>query len=106
MSPHLPQFDREILFRLIRRNVIPWDELLLLDEQYDRQFAARQGTGEPVACHVFASMFKIGLLGYVGMHPETAELVQFFRYPGEVPLTAPASCPTPSTSWSTPASIS
>ena len=31
-------------------------------------------------------MFKIGLLGYVGMHPETAELVQFFRYPGEVPL--------------------
>ena len=31
-------------------------------------------------------MFKIGLLGYVGMHPETAELVQYFRYPGEVPL--------------------
>ncbi len=31
-------------------------------------------------------MFKIGLLGYVGMHPETAELVQCFRYPGEVPL--------------------
>jgi class 3 adenylate cyclase len=86
MSPHLPQFDREVLFRLIRRNVIPWDELAFLDEQYDRQFAARQGTGEPVACHVFASMFKIGLLGYVGMHPETAELVQFFRYPGEVPL--------------------
>ena len=44
------------------------------------------GAGEPVACHVFASMFKIGLLGYVGMHPETAELVQFFRHPGEVPL--------------------
>ena len=86
MSPHLPQFDREILFRLIRRNVIPWDELAFLDEQYDRMFAARQGGGEPVACHVFASMFKIGLLGYVGMHPETAELVQFFRYPGEVPL--------------------
>ena len=86
MSPHLPQFDREILFRLIRRNVIPWDELIGLDEQYDRMFAARQGGGAPVACHVFASMFKIGLLGYVGMHPETAELVQFFRYPGEVPL--------------------
>jgi class 3 adenylate cyclase len=31
-------------------------------------------------------MFKIGLLGYVGMHPETAELVQYFRQPGEVPL--------------------
>ena len=86
MSPHLPQFDREILFRLIRRNVIPRDELELLDEQYDRLFAAKQGGGEPVACHVFASMFKIGLLGYVGMHPETAELVQYFRYPGEVPL--------------------
>ena len=57
-----------------------------VDEQYDRLFAARQGGSEPVACHVFASMFKIGLLGYVGMHPETAELVQFFRYPGEVPL--------------------
>ena len=31
-------------------------------------------------------MFKIGLLGYVGIHPETAELVQYFRHPGEVPL--------------------
>ena len=86
MAPHLPQFDRELLFRLIRCNVIPWDELADLDEQYDRQFAARQGLSEPVACHAFASMFKIGLLGYVGMHPETAELVQFFRHPGEVPL--------------------
>ena len=86
MSPHLPLFDREILFRLIRRNVISRPELDALDEQYDRLFSARQGGAEPVACHIFASMFKIGLLGYVGMHPETAELVQFFRHPGEVPL--------------------
>ena len=86
MSPHLPQFDRELVFRLIRRNVIPQAELEALDDEYDRLFAARQGGGEPVACHVFASMFKIGLLGYVGMHPETAELVQCFRHPGEVPL--------------------
>jgi class 3 adenylate cyclase len=86
MSPHLPQFDREILFRLIRSNVIPAAELQELDEQYDRLFSAKQGGEQPVACHVFANMFKIGLLGYVGMHPETAELVQFFGYPGEVPL--------------------
>ena len=86
MSPHLPQFDREILFRLIRRNVIPRAELAVLSEQYDRLFAAKQGGSEPIACHVFASMFKIGLLGYVGIHPETAELVQYFRHPGEVPL--------------------
>ena len=86
MSPHLPQFDREILFRLIRRNVIPRAELDMLSEQYDRLFSAKQGGSEPIACHVFASMFKIGLLGYVGMHPETAELVQSFRHPGEVPL--------------------
>jgi class 3 adenylate cyclase len=86
MSPHLPQFDREILFRLIRRNVIPRAELAMLSEQYDRLFSAKQGGSEPIACHVFASMFKIGLLGYVGMHPETAELVQYFRHPGEVPL--------------------
>jgi class 3 adenylate cyclase len=85
MSPHLPQFDREILFRLIRRNVIPRAELNDLSDEYDRQFALKQG-GAPVACHVFASMFKIGLLGYVGIHPETAELIQYFRYPGEVPL--------------------
>jgi len=26
------------------------------------------------------------LLGYVGMHPESAEMVQYFRQPGEVPL--------------------
>ncbi len=57
-----------------------------LSEQYDRLFSAKQGGSEPIACHVFASMFKIGLLGYVGMHPETAELVQYFRHPGEVPL--------------------
>ena len=57
-----------------------------LDAEYDRLFSAKQGGAAPVACHVFASMFKIGLLGYVGMHPETAELVQFFGYPGEVPL--------------------
>jgi class 3 adenylate cyclase len=86
MSPHLSQFDREILFRLIRRNVIPRAELQVLGEQYDRLFAAKQGSSEPFACHVFASMFKIGLLGYVGIHPETAELVQYFRHPGEVPL--------------------
>jgi class 3 adenylate cyclase len=86
MAPHLPQFDREILFRLIPRNVIPRAELTGLSEQYDRLFSARQGGSEPIACHVFASMFKIGLLGYVGMHPETAELVQYFRHPGEVPL--------------------
>jgi hypothetical protein len=86
MSPHLPQFDREILFRLIRRNVIPRAELKVLSEQYDRLFSNKQGGTEPVPCHVFASMFKIGLLGYVGIHPETAELVQYFRYPGEVPL--------------------
>ena len=85
MSPHLPHFDRDILFRLIRSNVIPRAELRPLDEQYDRLFQPSRAD-EPVACHVFASMFKIGLLGYVGMHPETAELVQFFRYPGEVPL--------------------
>jgi class 3 adenylate cyclase len=86
MAPHLPQFDREILFRLIRRNVIPRAELRELSEQYDRLFSAKQGGTEPIACHVFASMFKIGLLGYVGIHPETAELVQYFRHPGEVPL--------------------
>ena len=87
MSPHLPQFDREILFRLIRRNVIPVGRAgLRWTSSTTGMFAARQGGGAPVACHVFASMFKIGLLGYVGMHPETAELVQFFRYPGEVPL--------------------
>ena len=57
-----------------------------LGEQYDRLFALKQGAGEPIPCHVFASMFKIGLLGYVGIHPETAELVQYFRHPGEVPL--------------------
>jgi class 3 adenylate cyclase len=86
MAPHLPQFDREILFRLIRRNVIPRAELRELSEQYDRLFSAKQSGTEPIACHVFASMFKIGLLGYVGIHPETAELVQYFRHPGEVPL--------------------
>jgi class 3 adenylate cyclase len=86
MAPHLPQFDREILFRLIRRNVIPRPELEELSEEYDRQFASRQGSAAPVPCHVFASMFKIGLLGYVGIDPETAELIQYFRYPGEVPL--------------------
>jgi class 3 adenylate cyclase len=86
MSPHLPLFDREILFRLIRRNVIPRAQLDMLAEQYDRLFSAKQGGSEPIACHVFASMFKIGLLGYVGMHPETADLVQYFRHPGEVPL--------------------
>ncbi|HEX6110715.1 MAG TPA: hypothetical protein VFZ10_00290, partial [Geminicoccaceae bacterium] len=86
MAPHLPQFDREILFRLIPRNVIPRAELERLSEEYDRLFSARQGGTTPIACHVFASMFKIGLLGYVGIHPETAELVQYFRHPGEVPL--------------------
>jgi class 3 adenylate cyclase len=86
MSPHLAQFDREILFRLIHRNVIPRAELEELGEQYDRLFALKQGGSQPIACHVFASMFKIGLLGYVGIHPETAELVQYFRHPGEVPL--------------------
>lgn len=85
MAPHLPQFDRELLFRLIRRNVIPRADLDLLELEYDELFAAKHGGG-PVRCHAFASMFKIGLLGYVGMHPETAELVQYFRYPGEVPL--------------------
>lgn len=86
MSPHLALFDREILFRLIPRNVIPRAELEELGQQYDRLYALRQGGSEPITCHVFASMFKIGLLGYVGIHPETAELVQIFRYPGEVPL--------------------
>ena len=86
MAPHLPQFDREILFRLIPRNVLARAELKGLGEQYDRLFALKQGAGEPIPCHVFASMFKIGLLGYVGIHPETAELVQYFRHPGEVPL--------------------
>ena len=86
MSPHLPQFDRELLFRLIRRNVIPRAELRALSEEYDRLYAQRQGGSAPMPCHVFASMFKIGLLGYVGIHPETAELIQYFRYPGEVPL--------------------
>jgi hypothetical protein len=57
-----------------------------LSQEYDRLFSAKQGGRDPIACHVFASMFKIGLLGYVGMHPETAELVQYFRHPGEVPL--------------------
>lgn len=86
MSPHLPQFDREILFRLVRRNVITRSELAQLSDEYDRQFGQKQGTAEPIPCHVFASMFKIGLLGYVGIHPETAELIQYFRHPGEVPL--------------------
>ena len=85
MAPHLPQLDREILFRLIRRNVIPRGELDLVELEYDELYAGKHGGG-PVRCHVFASMFKIGLLGYVGMHPETAELVQHFRHPGEVPL--------------------
>ncbi|MFO1037938.1 MAG: hypothetical protein U1E45_13925 [Geminicoccaceae bacterium] len=86
MAPHLPQFDREILLRLIRRNVIPRVELDLLSAEYDRLYAERQGSLEPIPCYAFTSMFKIGLLGYVGLHPETAELVQYFRYPGEVPL--------------------
>ncbi|MDX1540718.1 MAG: hypothetical protein R3349_04885, partial [Geminicoccaceae bacterium] len=86
MSPHLPQFDREILFRLIRQNVISRPDLQTLSDEYDRLFALKQGGTQPIPCHIFASMFKIGLLGYVGMHPETAELIQTFRHPGEVPL--------------------
>ncbi len=81
MAPHLPQFDREVLFRLVRRNVIPRAELELLELEYDELFAAKHGGG-PVRCHAFASMFKIGLLGYVGMHPETAELVQYLPLSG------------------------
>ena len=56
------------------------------------------GGSEPIACHVFASMFKIGLLGYVGMHPETAELVQYFRTRARCRSTVTTSCRRPSSS--------
>ena len=85
---------------------MPRAELELLELEYDELFAAKHGGG-PVRCHAFASMFKIGLLGYVGMHLETAELVQYFRYPGEVPLDQQRpSYPAFEHFWSTPASIS
>ena len=40
------------------------------------------------------------------MHLETAELVQYFRYPGEVPLDRNDVLPDAEHFWSTPASIS
>ena len=52
MSPHLPLFDREILFRLIPRNVIPREELAMLSEQYDRQYSPSRAAGSrsPATC--------------------------------------------------------
>ena len=98
MSPHLPLFDREILFRLIPRNVIPREELAVLSEQYDRQYSAKQGGREPIACRVFASMFKIGLLGYVGMHPKPLSWFSISAIQARCRWTATTSCRTPSTS--------
>ena len=98
MSPHLPQFDREILFRLIRRNVIPRAELAALSEQYDRLFSRSRAAAcrSPATCSPACS--RSGCSATSGCTRRPPSWCSTSVIPARCRSTAPTSCRTPSSS--------
>lgn len=85
---HLSLFDEQLLFSLIDRNTLSMSELSVISQNYDKAFKRKYGLRSRKSLHVFCNLFKVGLLGYVTVDPESGRLVQRFAYPGETPLDA------------------
>jgi hypothetical protein len=82
IKPHLAtEIDFPLLFELIYRNVLTQDQLKDIATRYNEHANANQ-KGEHPYVHVFCSLFKAGLLGYVMRDVGIGADVQKFKRPG------------------------
>lgn len=72
--PHVQWYDRELLFRLIKTNVLSRRDLEEVSKQYDASVGHQS--------HIFCLLYKIGLLGYVTRPDLDDRRVQQFVPPG------------------------
>ena len=77
--------DFERLFSLIARNTLTPNDLLTIASRYNRRkVEARSSNKGRRFVHVFCSLYKAGLLGYIARDVGTGELAQKFERPGEL----------------------
>lgn len=81
------QFER--LWALIERNTLTHDDLRAIASRYNRKkFQAKLTARRGNFAHVFCSLYKAGLLGYVARDVGTGELAQKFERPGDLLFSA------------------
>lgn len=78
--PHLSGFDPDLLFPLIESNVLGKQDIEALTLRYADAYAAKyQGDAEDTL-EVFATLYRLGLMGYVSF--DRSKRIQVFRSPG------------------------
>ena len=80
--PHLSGFDSEILFDLLETNVLDRSDIKSITERYRALYAGKYHGAENDAEHVFRTLYRIGLLGYVRRSTYDSNYIQTFRSPG------------------------
>lgn len=79
----------DVIFSLLRTNVLTRAEMQEISIEYDRRAASILGTMEQR--HIFCDLYRMGLVGYVMTSGKNEARTQFFARPGSIAL-EPKSC--------------
>lgn len=83
-KPFLDFIRFDELFNLIHSDVISRREIEEICGEYNNQEScAKRECNKCEETHVFCNLYKIGLLGYVGVDEDTGNIVQKFERPGD-----------------------
>ncbi len=83
ISPYIGDLDLPRLFAMVRRHILPREELGAIREEYD---ARTEAAGEPPDGDVFGVLFAAGLLGCIRQDRVSGSPVQRFLLPGDQTL--------------------
>jgi hypothetical protein len=85
----LTDIFEDVIFSILRTNVLTRDEMHEISVDYDRRVASILGTMEQR--HIFCNLYRMGLVGYVKTSGKNEAKTQFFARPGSIAL-EPKSC--------------
>ena len=85
IEPHLQYFDLQLACTLIPRNILTREEVISISKTYDDRYQTMHET-KATSCHLFCSLYKVGLLGYVSEDRRTKRKTQVFCSPGDMEL--------------------
>jgi len=83
ISPYLGGVQLEALFSILPANVLSREDVERVFRAHNNALREAAGSPDIVEEHVFCTLFKAGLLGYVGVDLVSSQRVQRFVMPGE-----------------------
>jgi len=80
IKPHIGNFDLDFIFERIPSNIFSKEEMLAISSAFDMKYDDEKNKD---GNHIFCSLYKVGLIGVVGLNPGR-ELRQIFIKPGDM----------------------